>query len=216
MKILLISVKSDKAYGGIAVWTDRFLSKCEQLNIDCILVNTEIIGKRVHTGKRNILDELTRTRNIFRELKHLLKTEHFDAAYLNTSCGNFGLFRDEKIAKLICRTGIPLITQYHCEIPWWIHSRMSQRSLGKLVEYSTENLVLCQNSKNFLWNHYQKKAHKIPNFVPNEMIIPCEKEIREAVEHICFVGRVSETKGAKNCMKQPDNCRKCSFPWLAR
>ena len=211
MKIMLISVKSTVSRGGIAVWTERFLSRCSEENVECRLVNTELVGNRLTTGKRNLWEEMSRTRKIFRDLKHLLKTEHFDAAYLNTSCGNFGLFRDEKIAKLIHKKGIPLITQYHCEIPWWIRSRMSCRSLGKLVECSTENLVLCQNSKNFLRKHYQKEAHKIPNFVLNEMILPYEKEIRETVENICFVGRVSETKGAKELYEVARQLPKVQF-----
>lgn len=196
MKLLLISVKSDVARGGIAVWTERFLTRCSQLNIDCSLVNTELIGKRVCNGKRRLWDELLRTHRIFRELKHLLKTQSFDAAYLNTSCGNFGLFRDYQLGKIISGKRIPLVTQYHCEIPYWIRRTASQRCLGRLVRLSRENLVLCQNSKNFLQAHYGVDAVKIPNFVEKTIVLSENKEISPQVERICFVGRVSEAKGA--------------------
>lgn len=196
MKLLLISVKSDSALGGIAVWTDRFLSRCGELDIDCSLVNTELIGSRVKTGKRSVLGELVRTRRIFRELKRLLKKETFDAAYLNTSCGNFGLFRDCRIAEKICAKKIPLVTQYHCEIPYWVRKRSSRRCLGKLAGSSQKNLVLCQNSKDFLSAQYGLDSIKVPNFVEETMVRSDLKPITPEIRQAVFVGRVSQAKGA--------------------
>ena len=64
MNLLLISVKSDVAAGGIAVWTDCFLSHCRQKGITCHLVNTEVIGRRNHTVRRHLWDEIIRTARI--------------------------------------------------------------------------------------------------------------------------------------------------------
>ena len=111
MKLLLVSVKSEVSRGGIAVWTDRYLSQCKTHGINCTLINTEAVGKRAEQGtaKRSLRDEFVRTRRIFKDLEGALKTD-FDAAHLNTSCGTFGLFRDYFIARKIKRKGIPLVT----------------------------------------------------------------------------------------------------------
>ena len=75
MKLLLISVQSTVSRGGIAVWTDRYLSRCASHGIDCTLVNTEMIGKRAEQGtaKRSLNDEIVRTRRIFADLRDALK-----------------------------------------------------------------------------------------------------------------------------------------------
>lgn len=196
MKLLLVSAKSAFPSGGIAVWTNQFLSQCTERGIDCHLVNTEIIGKRHQTGKRCIWDELVRTLRIHRDLKKQLKTYDFDAVYLNTSCGNYGLFRDAWLGYLIHKKGIPLITHYHCEIPYWVKHSASIYILGKLVGMSRHNLVLCQNSQSFLQRHYGVYANKVPNFVDSQLVLNAPKVITGPVKNVLFVGNVTEHKGA--------------------
>lgn len=197
MKLLLISVKSDISHGGIAVWTDRFLSRCTRLGIGCSLVNTELIGSRVETGRRNFFDELVRTLGIFRQLKAQLKSEDFDAAHLNTSCGNFGLFRDYLIARRIKRRGLPLVTHYHCDIPYWIRSGLSRRCLGALARLSDRNLVLCENSRRFMQAQYGLDCTRLSNFVEESIVLEGSRSIRPSVQRIYFVGRVEQAKGAR-------------------
>ena len=197
MKLLLISVKSQISRGGIAVWTDRFLSRCAGHGIDCTLVNTEIVGKRAvqGTAHRSIVDEIIRTRRIFKDLKKALK-EHHDAAHLNTSCGTFGLFRDYLIARKITSKGIPLVTHYHCDIPYWIHNPVSRAVLGKLATLSHQNLVLCENSRRYLQEQFGIESGKVPNFLEDTLIQKETKRTKENPERIFFVGRVEEAKGA--------------------
>ena len=197
MKILLISVQSTVSRGGIAVWTDRFLSKCADHNIECTLVNTEIVGKRAtqSSAKRNITDEFVRTRRILKDLKQALKQD-FDAAHLNTSCGNFGLFRDYLIARQIKKKGIPLITHYHCDIPYWIHNKLNRKCLEKWASTSDKNLVLCENSKRYLQKQFGIDSVKVPNFIEETVILDMPKAISQTAQKVFFVGRVSEAKGA--------------------
>ena len=70
MKVLLVSVKSADAKGGIAVWTEHYLRGCKNIGIECDLVNTAVLGKNVKqtTLKRNFLEELNRTRGIIKSL----------------------------------------------------------------------------------------------------------------------------------------------------
>lgn len=197
MKLLLVSVKSDDPQGGIAVWTERFLSRCEQLNIQCSLVNMNLTADRIRTGKRNFWSETYRTHRIFGNLKRCLKAETFDVAYLNTPCGTFGLFRDYWIARKIRKKKIPIVTQYHCDIPYWVRKSASWRFLGKLAAISAHNFVLCQNSKNFLQEQYGITSVKVPNFLETNAVLTKDKVIHSQVKNIAFVGRVTQAKGAE-------------------
>jgi len=196
MKLLLISIKSTSPAGGIAVWTEHFLSYCRQHSIDCHLVNTEIIGKRTNGKRRYLWGEWKRTRGIFRSLKQQLRENTFDAVYLNTSCGTYGLFRDTRLGKMVYKKGIPLITHYHCEIPYWVRRHASIRALGKLAGMSRHNLVLCQNSLQFLKTHYGIDAKQVPNFVNGSLLRTSPKPIDGPIKTVVFVGHLTENKGA--------------------
>ena len=199
MKLLLISVLSNKTNGGIAIWTSRFLANCGVHDIDCHLVNTEMVGKRSEnaTANRNIFDELFRSFRIFRDTKNALRNNDFSAAHLNTSCGTFGLFRDYFVALMIKKKGVRLITHFHCDIPYWINNSLSRRCLGKLVSISDVNLVLCENSRQYLEQQFGAISHKVPNFLDSNVIRNDERKINQILKTAFFVGRVEEAKGAK-------------------
>lgn len=199
LNVLMISVNSEQSRGGIATWTRRYLNDCESHGIFCDIVNTEMVGKR-QTGKssnRNLLDEFIRTRRIFGDLKKCLKNANYHAAHLNTSCGTFGLFRDYWITKRIKRRGIPLINHFHCDIPFWISNGISRYFLGKMVGLADVNLVLCESSRVYLEEQFGVLAHKVPNFLDDDLIKLEGKQISENLETAVFVGRVSLEKGAK-------------------
>lgn len=199
MKLLLISVKSEQVRGGIATWTSHFLSHCAKEGICCDLVNTDLIGKRAQQeiSRRSIRDEYKRTARIFRDLKNCLKHNLYDAVHLNTSCGTFGLFRDYILARRIKRSGIRLVTHFHCDIPYWIHNSIRRRFLGKLLALSDERLVLCESSRRYLVDTFGADAKKTPNFLDDELILKGERPIADTLSTLLFVGRVSEEKGAR-------------------
>lgn len=99
MKVLLVSVKSERSKGGVAAWTNQYLSGCEAGGIQCDVINTEVDV----TAKRNLKDEFIRTRRINRELSVDLKQNHYDVAHLNTNVGFLGIIRDYYVAKNIVR-----------------------------------------------------------------------------------------------------------------
>ena len=201
MKILLVSVRSEKSHGGIAVWTERFLGGCPSHAIECDLVNTEMIGKRqTQAGaRRNLVDEIVRSKRIFSDLKKKLKEKDvkYDAAHLNTSCGSFGLFRDYIVAKKIVKRGIRLITHFHCDIPFWITNPINKYFLGKLVRLSNERLVLCENSREYLERNFSASSVKMPNFIEDTLVSEIERHYSGKVRKAFFVGRVEIPKGAK-------------------
>lgn len=200
MKVLLISVKSAESRGGIATWTEHYLQWCDKKKICCSLVNIEMLGRRAKagTGKRNFLDEWKRTRNIFAQLEQALAAEEkpFAVAHLNTSCGSFGIIRDYLAGRKICKKGIPLVVQYHCDIAAQVNSGIGRFFAGKLAACATKNLVLNQNSLRYLREQFGLQGDVVPNFVDPSVIPAQEKQISESVKKILFVGRISKEKGA--------------------
>ena len=207
MKLLLVSVKSQVTRGGIAVWTDRFLQACDERQVEYLLVNTELVGKRAIklSKKRNIWDEMVRTNRILRDLKRQLK-EAPQVAHLNTSCGTFGLFRDYIVAARIRKAGVPLITHYHCDIGYWVKNRISRFFLGKLAGCSQENLVLNESSRMFLKKQYGLGSTRLPNFLEDDRIGQAKERVSETIQKAVYVGRVSEAKGSRELY---DTARRC-------
>lgn len=212
MKLLLISVKSTVSRGGIAVWTDRFLQSCRERAVDCLLVNTEAVGKRATqlNAKRNFWDELLRTRRIFRQLKEQLK-EKPEVAHLNTSCGTFGLFRDYMVAAKIRKAGVPLVTHYHCDIGYWVKNRISRFFLGKLAAASRENLVLNESSRLFLQKNYGIDGKRLPNYLEDAQIGAPKSRVNEALQTAVYVGRVEVAKGSRELYDTALRCPDVRF-----
>lgn len=212
MKLLLISVKSQVSRGGIAVWTDRFLQACDQRQVECLLVNTELVGKRATqlNAKRNLWDEVVRTRRIFRELKLQLK-EKPEVAHINTSCGTFGLFRDYMIALKIRKAGVPLITHYHCDIGYWVNNFVSRFFLGKLAGCAQTNLVLNESSRKFLLERYGAESIRLPNFLEEEQIGSPREQVSQTVQRVLYVGRVETAKGSRELYDTALRCPQIRF-----
>lgn len=213
MNLLLVSVKSKISVGGIATWTEQFMERCNAHGIKCHLVNTEVVGIRATQGtaRRRFLDEFIRTRRIFKDLNCCLRTVKMDAAHLNTSCGNFGLFRDYLIALQITKKNIPLTTHYHCDIPYWVSNPISRKCLGALARLSSNNLVLCESSREFLEKNYDVHAEKIPNFIEEELILGVQKDIHDKIEHIFYAGRITTEKGAAELFELAKRFPKVQF-----
>ena len=201
MKILLVSPKMENPNGGIAVWTEQYIRGCRRNEITCDILNTAQIGRRAINGKakRNVFDEIVRTRRIFKNLKKFLRTNEYDVVHLNSSCGTFGIIRDYIMVRKIKkkRPNIKIISHFHCDIPCQINNVVSKRYLKKLTTHSDSLLVLCEGSKNYLQKEFNKNSVKVPNFINEESITNLTKNINETIEKAFFIGRVSVEKGAK-------------------
>ena len=198
MNVLLVSVKSERTKGGISTWTNQYLSGCKVGGIQCDIVNTEPVGKisiQV-TSKRNLRDEFIRIRRINRSLKTNLKQNDYNIAHLNTSIGIMGIIRDYYVGRHIVRQGIPLVVHFHCDIPYWVRNPLIKFYLRRLLKISKINLVLCKSSHQYLKREFNEDSVFVPNFVNEELIVD-HKTVNPEIKNICFVGRVSEAKGAK-------------------
>ena len=211
MKILLISVRSDKTKGGISTWTERYFEESKSFGFTVDLVNTEVTGKRLSdsTAKRSFFDEIGRTKRIFQDLDHFLndKSKSYDAVHLNTSCGNFGLFRDYIMARRIKKKKLKLITHFHCDIPYWIHNSLNRKYVGKLAKLSDVNLVLCENSRKYLEENFGISSIKFPNFINETLILQNDKKISSDISKVFLSVESAKQKVLKNYMRSLINFR---------
>ena len=198
MKLLLVSPKDMSANGGIAVWTNMFLNATKNTDIDTSVLDISMVGKRLKNGsaQRSIIDEIIRTRRIFRDLRRLLLGTNFDAAHINTSCGRFGISRDYMIAKKIKKKcpNAKIVVHYHCDIGYQIKSESARRKLCLLAELADENIVLCRSSQDYL-KSLGVTSTILPNFISDDLILDKRENVSESVGRAFFVGRVQRAKG---------------------
>lgn len=198
MNVLLISAKVENPSGGIAVWTEHYLTGCKEIeNLSCDLVNVSMNGRRAAcaTAKRSLKDEFFRTYEIIKQLNEKLRHGSYDVAHLNTSIGAFGIVRDYFIARKVAKRGIPVILHFHCDVPKWDTNCITRYFLKRILKICKMEYVLCESSRQYLRDAYGVEGTKIPNFVDEDLIAP-SKIIGKHIRKIMFTGRVSASKGA--------------------
>ncbi len=195
-KVLLLSAKTDGAPGGIATWTDIYLRSAESAGIESVLVNTAQIGKRKEQwGSRvSLPDEYKRTKNIFAALRRGLSEQTIDIAHVNSSCAPMGIIRDYLCVKRIKRKGIPVVVQFHCDIPFQLRNRLSLYFLKKITDLADRTLVLCDSSAKYL-ERLGKPSETIPNFVDAGLCRETPRQVSGPAETLLFVGHVEPEKG---------------------
>ncbi len=201
INLLLVSPQTEKSQGGMTVWTDTFLSHCSESDIACDLVNIATIGSRAVKGnsKRNFSDEFVRTKEIFKNLKHMLNNQNYQATHVNTSCGAYGLIRDYMIVRHIKKRqpNCKRIVHFHCDVNKQTQVKYKRYFLKKLLKIADGALVLNDNNKKFLNQISSIKVVVVPNFIDEALVINKEKLISESIKKAVFVGFVQPHKGVR-------------------
>ncbi len=199
MRILLVSVKNKDCKGGIATWTYHYLKWMKEHNIECDVINTDVIGKRREnmTSGLGIIEESLRLRNIIKQTNNFVQSKiKYDIIHFNTNIGNYGIFRDNYLVKILQKKRIPIICQFHCDIPFWINNNVKKYFTHLFLKKSSKILVLCENSKKYLEKEFCIESIKIPNFIRDDIVIN-QKTINKKIKNIFFDGRISYEKGCK-------------------
>lgn len=196
IRVLLYSALPQKRQGGIAIWTETFLRHAKDFNVTCTLVNNAAQGRRLENPEASIslVDEFFRTIRIFQDLKKALKREPFDIAHVNTSCSPLGIIRDAIVLRTIRKYGIPVVTHFHCDIPFWVRNRVSELFLKYIICNSKMRIVLCNNSEKYIKCVTGKDSIIIPNFI-NSDIVSEKKTLNIKITKILYVGGVQPDKG---------------------
>jgi len=197
IKVLFVSPQTEVGKGGIAVFTDIFLDNSAKAGLDCDLLNIALHRARTKTGKRNFLDEYRRTRRIASDLKTKLKKNKYDVAYINTSCGTFGIARDYFIANAIKRKQpqCKIVVQFHCDVATQCFRRIAKFYLKRMARVCDNLFALNQASDRFLRETCGKASIIVPNFIEESFVRTVPKSVSETIRKALFVGSVQAQKG---------------------
>lgn len=201
MKVILVSPLPPPV-GGIATWTEGYKQYCDKNEISLFIVNNALQGFRVsqESSKRSLIDEMRRSRKIFRDLIQKIKKEKPDVVHLNTSCSRFGIFRDCICALLSRVCHLPVILQCHCNIEDQIHGTMAKHAFRLMTSMCSKVLVLNRFSAAFAKKYAGEKVLIIPNFADeNSVFERCG--FNDKIQRALYVGHVRVEKGAREIIK---------------
>ena len=187
-KIILVS-PLPPPIGGIASWTEAYMRYVKKNNIDCKLVNSAVTGDRVKTGKINIIQEFKRLLALRDKIKEIIKNEKDVVIHYNASCFTKGLIRDFLVLRGL---NTPIVYQCHCNLGTNINNRLAYFMFKKICGIVKTICVLNSDSLNFA-KTFHNDVRYVPNFI--EKIYYPQKEIKNELVDVCFVGRVSKGKG---------------------
>lgn len=195
MRILLVSAIPPPC-GGIATWTTKYIDYCRQHHIAYSLVNIALTGDRITqvNRRRNLKDEIFRTYSIVKQVGKEVKSANVDVMHINTSCGQFGLFRDYLCVRKAAKHGIPVVLHCHCNVQDQIRSKFCAFVLKKMSGLSRCILVLNQKSLSYMQSITSTETKIIPNFI-EDSLIQSKHEISDTICSVLFVGHVQPAKG---------------------
>lgn len=197
LKVLLISPLPPPA-GGIASWTEQYISWSEENKLKTEVVNTAVIGSRAKkiNSRTRISDEINRTRGIVKQLKSKINEFKPDVVHLNSPCGTLGIIRDFLCAGIVKKNNVGLVVHYRCNIEDQVDKNIvSKYFLRKLANIADVNLVLNTSSKNYLDSKFRCSSVEISNFINDSFALKKAKKINDEIEVISFVGHVQKAKG---------------------
>lgn len=197
LRVLLVSPLPPPA-GGIATWTEQFISWANKNSLKVDIVNTALIGKRAKkiNSNKSLLDEIQRTKDIIKDLNLKVKEINPHVIHLNTACGKLGIIRDYLCVKIAKKKNNRVFVHYRCNIEDQVGKGIIQRTfLKKLSSIADENLVLNSSSKKYLSVEAMNNSIMIPNFIDEKFILNEPKIIRDDIKIISFVGHIQKTKG---------------------
>lgn len=214
MKVLLIS-PLPPPLGGIAKWTEKYLSYCKDNGIDVSVVNIALVGSRSKqiNNKKIISDEIVRTKRILSDLKAAVATDSFDIVHLNTSCSKFGIVRDYLCSLVVKRKKLPLVLQCHCDVKNHMRNKVSYFFFRKMVGLSDVVLTLSSRSFEFVNEILPGRAVMVPNFVEASML-DLDYEVRNELKNAVFVGHVNKDKGCAEILEAAKQLSDCHFTFV--
>lgn len=201
LRIMLVSQFYPEV-GGIQSWAHGYIEYCKENNIPLFCVDSSLLGRRgIDSNDRiNIFDELKRSVSIWKNIKKGIVEFKPNVVHFNSACSPKGLIRDLISINILVKREINIVFHCHCNISDQINrSKLGLYCLNKIVSKVNKVLVLNKTSKDFVYDSCNKEALQVPNYI-DESIIENNKEIRENIETILFVGHIRRTKGIQEIL----------------
>jgi len=198
MKVILIAPLPPPA-GGIAGWTVRMQKTSLKNGWEVEIVDEKLIGNREvfsNKSKRNYLNEIKRTFNIW---KDLYKALNDDSAKIVHSCipaSTNGMIREYVCAVITKVRKRSFIIHYRSTLPNMIKTKLGFLLFKMLTNISDHAIALNSLSEDFIKRQSKTPVTLIPNFIQNsEIIEKNSKKINEDIERVIYVGGVIREKG---------------------
>ena len=215
LKILLVSpLPSEISFGGIGIWTVRFVDALKQRqNVEIRVVNSIPVdskGKDIARSK-NIFKKLNCNIRILKNIKKELKDFKPNLAHLNSSCTPFACVRDNLFLKAIFKRRVPSILHCRCNIKDQINNNKIGFSFFKRnIRLASGVFTLNGDSNQFVNNlGAESKCHIVPNFLHKSSVVE-NKTISEHIKNVTFVGHLVKQKGVEEIIflanEFPDLC----------
>ncbi len=202
--VILISLLPPP-YGGIAQWTKKLLELAPKYDINFKLVDETNYNERKSFGdhtKRNIFDDLKRTRRIHKDLKKTLKET--DENYVVHCCIpslKFSMIRELYNLKLIKKFKRKYIIHFRSTVSNNVTTNFEKKLLKKILQGADKILLLNQASYDFCNTLYPNiKMEILPNFVDSSES-DANHIINKEIKNILYVGMVTPEKGVDDIIE---------------
>lgn len=210
VKILLVSPLPPPT-GGIATWTVRYKQYCDKHAIATSIVNSALKLLRTQdASKRVLLDEISRSLGIVKELICQILTNKPDVVHFNTSCSGFGIYRDCFCVVIAKMLSIPVVLQCHCNIQDQINGKFAEFAFRIMAAASKKVLVLNRFSAAYAGRIVPNRVEVVPNFA-NDKDLFVRKSVSDTIRNVLFVGHVRKEKGAQEIFEAAEKCKDIHF-----
>lgn len=196
MKKVVLLAPTPPPASGIASWTVRML-KCglgEEWSI--IVVDEKVIGKRgvFANSRRNLLEEIKRSCNIWSDLKKALKDPETKVVQSCIPPSTFAMMREYICMKITKRYKRKYIVHYRSTLPNYITKGINTFMLKRLSKAADVVFVLNGPSAKMIEEVVGDKYELIPNFIEKDAIEKAH-ETKDNLKTALYVGGVTPDKG---------------------
>ncbi len=217
MKAVLLAPTPPPA-GGIAGWTARMLKVRLPGGWALTVVDEKAIGSRQvfgQAGKRDLLEELKRSRGIWRGLKKALEDPEAKVVHSCIPSVTTAMMREWVCARITKKRGRKFITHFRCTVPNTTKGRMGRFMLRRLCKASDLVISLNEQSSAYLKKLTATPVVRIPNFIA-ESELAAEHVIRPDIGTAVYVGGLVANKGVDDCLEVARRMKDVTFRFVGK
>lgn len=195
MKICLVS-PLPLPMGGIATWTESYVTSDIAKKHEIVVIDTSIIGKRKKNVQNfNLFEEIKRNFNILKKFNKVVSEGQYQLFHINTACSLLGMLRDIYMISILNKKKIKVITHFHCDTKYMVKGRIKSILFKKICKSSSELFCLNKNSKDHINKVCSTNTILFPNFIKLKNKNYLKAELNKKIKKVIFAGHVVKTKG---------------------
>ena len=221
LKILLISpLPSNSSFGGIGIWTARFVHVLEKNPaVQVKVVNSIPVDKKGNdiARSKNVFKKLACNFRVLKRVKKELAAFRPDIVHLNSSCTALACARDYFFMKAIQKKKSAIVLHCHSNVADQIDgSRFGTFFLKKNIRKASAVFALNRSSHIYVkgFEKGQTKVFIVPNFLEASSVSK-GKQINEDIKNVVFVGHLVKQKGIEEIISVANSFPEVHFKLVA-